>query len=160
MYGHYLFARAYDDLLQVIDGDEIGFMWWASLEHFDVIPISWGVCIIFRLHECSCHLFPKCRILFSSGFEWLIVRWGLEYCLWWSSYELHILTEVFNFFSYKARLWCQQWCCCRDFIWFDEYDLFVLDPPFLFPSLFILIEFLYLLNILPHIFVVFSFISI
>jgi len=39
MCGHYLFARAYDDLLQVIDGIEIGFVWWASLEHFDVISI-------------------------------------------------------------------------------------------------------------------------
>ena len=39
MHSHYLFARAYDDLLQVIDGDEIGFVWRASLEHFDVIPI-------------------------------------------------------------------------------------------------------------------------
>ena len=39
MRDHYLFARAYDDLLQVINGDKIGFMWQAFLEHFDVIPI-------------------------------------------------------------------------------------------------------------------------
>ena len=73
MCGHYLFARVYNNLFHVTDGDEIGFMWWFSLEHFDLVSISWGVGVMFHLHEYGYYLFSEYRILFSSGFEWLVM---------------------------------------------------------------------------------------
>ena len=78
MYGHYLFAKAYDDLILVVNGYEVGFMQWTSLEHMDLVSISCCVHIIFSFQECCRHFFPKCGILFSSGFEGLIMWWWFE----------------------------------------------------------------------------------
>ena len=47
MCGHYLFARAYNDLILVVLGYEIWFVWWTSLEHMDLISISGCICIMF-----------------------------------------------------------------------------------------------------------------
>ena len=37
MCGHYLFAKAYNDLFHVINGNKVGFVWQFSLEHFDLV---------------------------------------------------------------------------------------------------------------------------
>ena len=78
VHSHYLFARAYDDLILVINGNEVGFMRWTSLEHMDLISISCCFGIMFLFQECGCHFFLKCRILLSSGFEGLVVWWWFE----------------------------------------------------------------------------------
>ena len=78
MHGHYFFARAYNDLIPVIDGYEVGFMRWTFLEHMDLVSISCCVCIIFLFQECCCHFFPKYGVLFSSGFKGLIMWWWFE----------------------------------------------------------------------------------
>ena len=53
----------------------------------------------------DCDFFEKFRILFTSGFEGLVIWWQLENpYLHWSSNELHILNEVFDFIYYKTYL--------------------------------------------------------
>ena len=78
MHGHYLFARAYNDLILVVHGHKIWFMWWPSLEHMDLISISGRIGVMFFVQECCCHFVPKCWILLSSGFEGLVVWWWFE----------------------------------------------------------------------------------
>ena len=51
---HYLFARAYDNLILVVNGNEVWFMRWTSLEHMDLISISCRLCVIFLFQECRC----------------------------------------------------------------------------------------------------------
>ena len=78
MRGHYLFARTYNNLILVVLGYEIWFVWWTSLEHMDLISISGCVCVMFSVQECCHHFVPKRRILLSSGSEGLIVWWWFE----------------------------------------------------------------------------------
>jgi len=78
MCGHYLFARAYNDLILVVLGYEIWFMWWTFLEHIDLISISGRVCVMFSVQECCHHFVPKCQILLFSGSEGLVVWWWFE----------------------------------------------------------------------------------
>ena len=92
VHSHYLFARAYDNLILVVDGDEVRFMRWSSLEHMDLISVSCCFRVMFLFQECRCHFFPKCGIVFSSRSEGLIVWWWSEYSgLWWCLYEFHVL---------------------------------------------------------------------
>ena len=78
MHSYYLFARAYDDLILVIDGNEVWFVWWTSLEHMDLVSISCHIGVIFCFQEYRRYFFPKYRILLSSGFESLVVWWWFE----------------------------------------------------------------------------------
>ena len=43
MWSHYLFARAYDHLILVVNGYEVWFMWWTSLIHWYLTPVSWCI---------------------------------------------------------------------------------------------------------------------
>ena len=86
------FARAYNDLILVVDGYEVWFVWWTSLIHWYLTSISWCISVLFSVQKRSCYFFPKYRILFSSRSEGLIVwRWPEYSCLWWSLYKFHIL---------------------------------------------------------------------
>jgi len=79
MCSHYLFARAYDYLILVVNGYKIWFVWWTSLIHWYLTPISCCISVPFLVHERHCYFFPKFWILFSSGFEGLIVWWWSKY---------------------------------------------------------------------------------
>jgi len=103
---HYLFARAYDYLILIVDGHEVWFVWWTSLIHWYLTPISCCISIPFPVHKLHCYFFPKFWILFSSGLERLIVWWRSEYpSLRRSLYKFHMLGKIFNFVCYEA--------CCR-----------------------------------------------
>jgi len=78
MCGHYLFARAYNNLILIVLGYEVWFVWWTSLEHMDLISISGSVCVMFSVQECRCYFIPKCWILLSSRSEGLIMWWWFE----------------------------------------------------------------------------------
>ena len=124
MYGHYLFARADNDLILVIHGYEVRFMWWTSLEHRYLISVSCCFHVMFLFQECHCYFFPKYGILFASGLEGLIIWWWSEYsCLRWGFHGLHVLEKVFNFVCYKACSWWWQ-CCWGCLVWSDQYDFF------------------------------------
>ena len=160
MCGHYLFPRSDNDLFPIVDGYKVGFMRWASLEHMDLVFISCCIYIMFLFQEHLCYFVPKYGILFTSGFERLIMWWWFEYsCLWWSSHKLHVLEEVFNFICYKTCTWWR-WCCRGYLIWFDQYYFFIFYHFFFFFVSLLDIQLLDFLNIVFHIFIAFSFVLI
>ena len=65
MCSHYLFARAYNDLIPVVDGYEVGFVQWASLEHMDLVSISCYVCICFFSKKAVATSFQNAGFCFS-----------------------------------------------------------------------------------------------
>jgi len=100
---HYLFARADNYLILVVDSYEVWFVWWTSLIHWYLTPVSCCISVSFPVHECCCYFFPKFWILFSSRFERLIIWWwskdpGLQRSL----YEFHVLGEIFDLICYEA----------------------------------------------------------
>ena len=115
---YYLFARAYDYLIPVVDGYKIRFMWWTSLIHGYLIPVSCCISIPFFVHKCLCYFILKFWILFSPRFERLIMWWWSKYPgLRWGFYKFHVFGEIVDFVRYKA---CRRRCCCWwDFIWSD-----------------------------------------
>ena len=133
MHSHYLFARAYDYLILVVDGYEVWFVWWTSLIHWYLMPVSWCISVPFSVHECHCYFFPKLWILFSSRFEGLVVWWWSKYPgLWWSLHEFHILGKIFDFVCYKTH--GGGWCCFWwNLVWPYQYNFFILYcSPFFF----------------------------
>ena len=107
MCGHYLFARAYNYLILVVDGYEVRFVWWTSLIHRYLTPISCCISIPLFFHERLCYFFPKFWILFSPRFESLIIWWWSKYSgLCWGFHEFHVFGEIVDFIHYKA-------CCGR-----------------------------------------------
>ena len=85
-------------------------MGWASLKHHDQVTISCHFTVVFFVHESHCDFSPEFRILFTSGFKYLIMWQQLEYsCLYRCSNELYILEEVVDFISYETGLSC--WRC-------------------------------------------------
>ena len=103
IYSHYLFAKTNDGLFPVIDCYEVQFIWWTSVKHRNLISIPCCFCIVLLFHEYHYNFFPECRVLFTSGFEGLIMWWWLEQsCLCWTLYKLHVLDEIFDFIHYET----------------------------------------------------------
>ena len=75
MCNHYLFVRANNNLFPVIDCYEVWFMWWTSVKHRNLTSIPCYFCIVLLFHECHCNFFLECRVLFTSGFEGLVMWW-------------------------------------------------------------------------------------